>query len=82
LQSGTYSARILSDGEVVPGSVAASPKVAFSTQGNNLALTWPAGWTLQSATNAAGPYFDVTNVTPPYTNDTTRAPQRFFRLRQ
>ena len=80
LPSGTYSARILSDGEVVPNqSIAAS--VAFSRQGNNLVLTWPAGWTLQSATNVLGPYSDVTGATSPYTNNMTLL-QLYFRLRQ
>ena len=81
LPPGTYSARILSDGEVVPNQVIAA-SVAFSQQGNNLVLTWPTGWTLQSATNVAGPYSDATNATSPYTNNMTILPQQFFRLRQ
>jgi hypothetical protein len=80
LPNGTYSARILSDGEVVPNQVTAA-SVAFSQQGNNLMLTWPAGWTLQSATNVLGQYTDVTNVTSPYTNNMTLKPRQFFRLR-
>ena len=81
LPSGTYSARILSGGEVVPDQ-AITASVGFSQQANSLVLTWPAGWTLQSAPNASGPYNDVTNAAPPFTNDVTRDPQRFFRLRQ
>lgn len=81
LPSGTYSARILSDGEVVPNFVI-SASIAFSTQGNNLVLTWPAGWTLQSTTNILGPYTDVPSATSPYTNHETVQPQQFFRLRQ
>jgi hypothetical protein len=77
----SYSAKILSTGEVVPNQVI-GPSVVFSQQGNNLVLTWPAGWTLQLATNVPGPYSDVTNATSPYTNDTTAQPRRFFRLRQ
>jgi hypothetical protein len=75
-----YSAKILNTGEVVPDQVI-SPSVAFSKQGNNLVLTWPSGWSLQSATNVLGPYADVPAATSPYTN-TTFQPQRFFRLRQ
>jgi len=81
LPNGAYSARILSSGEIVPGPVI-SASVAFSAQGNNLVLTWPAGWTLQSATNVVGPYNDVSGATSPYTNDMTLKPLQFFRLRQ
>jgi hypothetical protein len=76
-----YSAKILSTGEVVPGQVI-SPPIAFSRQENNFILTWPSGWSLQAATNVAGPYLDVTNATSPSTNDMTLTPQQFFRLRQ
>jgi hypothetical protein len=76
-----YSAKILSTGEVVPDT-AATPGVAFSQQGKNLILTWPAGWSLQSATNVPGPYVDIPGATPPYTNDTPLQQQQFFRLRQ
>jgi hypothetical protein len=81
LASGTYSARILSTGEVVPG-LAIQASVAFSEEGNNLVLTWPTGWTLQSATNVSGTYSDVTNATSPYTNNMTLKPRQFFRLRR
>lgn len=81
LPAGTYTAQILSEGEVVPNEATAA-SIAFSRQGNNLALTWPTGWVLQSATNVAGPYNDVTGATSPYTINTTAQPQQFFRLRQ
>jgi hypothetical protein len=74
-------AKILSTGEVVPDQVVAA-SVTFSEQGNNLVLTWPQGWSLQSATNAPGPYVDVPEASSPYTINTTLAPQQFFRLRQ
>lgn len=76
-----YSAKILSTGEVVPNNVPPQA-LAFSSQGNNLVLNWPPGWTLQSATNVPGPYVDVSGATAPYTNDTALAQRRFFRLRQ
>jgi hypothetical protein len=76
-----YTANILSTGEVVPDQLT-TPSLTFSTQGNNLVLTWSSGWSLQSATNALGPYSDVPEATSPYTIDTTLEPQRFFRLRQ
>jgi hypothetical protein len=78
-----YSAKILSTGEVVPNNLSA-PGMAFSRQGNNLILTWPAEWSLQTATNVPGPYFDIPGATPPYTNDMPfqQQQQQFFRLRQ
>lgn len=76
-----YPAKILSTGEVVPDQeIGAS--LAYSAQGNNLVLNWPAGWSLQTATNVLGPYFDISNETSPYTNDMTLDQQRYFRLRQ
>ncbi|HLX69003.1 MAG TPA: hypothetical protein VKV04_05175 [Verrucomicrobiae bacterium] len=80
LPAGTYSAQILSDGEVVPNQ-AITASIAFSQQGNNLVLTWPTGWILQSATNAAGPYNDVSSATSPDTINVIAQPQQFFRLR-
>lgn len=77
----SYPAKILSTGEVVPNQ-STGPSVIVSTQGKNMVLTWPAGWTLQIATNVPGPYSDLPTATSPYTWDTTTAPQRFFRLRQ
>jgi len=76
-----YTAKILSTGEVVPDQ-AAKASVVFVQQGSNLVLSWPAGYFLQTATNAWGPYSDVPSATSPYTNNITSAPQRFFRLRQ
>jgi hypothetical protein len=75
-----YSAKILNTGEVVPDHVI-PPSLAFSRQGNNLVLTWPAGWFLQSANNVLGPYSDVPGATSPYTVDTTTGQHEFFRLR-
>jgi hypothetical protein len=78
-----YPAKILSSGEVVPDQgTGTGASVAFSRQGTNLVLTWPSGWTLQSATNVVGPYVDVSGATSPRTNNVTAEPQRFFRLRQ
>jgi hypothetical protein len=57
------------------------PGVAFSQQGKNLVLTWPPGWSLQTATNFPGPFFDIPDATPPFTIDMTLEPQQFFRLR-
>jgi hypothetical protein len=78
--SDLYSAKILNTGEVVPDHLIAS--IALSKQGNNLVLSWPSGWFLQSATNVLGPYFDISGATSPFTIDMTVGQQRFFRLRQ
>lgn len=56
--------------------------VGLGVEGTQLVLTWPSGWSLQSATNLPGPYFDVTNAASRYTVDMTLEPQQFFRLRQ
>jgi hypothetical protein len=76
-----YWARILNTGEVVPDGLV-PPSVVYSRQGNNLVLSWPSGWTLQSATNVVGPYGDVSGASSPYTVNMTVEPQQFFRLRQ
>jgi hypothetical protein len=76
-----YSAKILSTGEVVPDT-ASVPGVMVSHKGNNLILTWPTGWSIQTATNVPGPYFDIPGATPPYTNDMPFQQQQFFRLWQ
>jgi hypothetical protein len=77
--SGTYSAQILSTGEIVPTTGAS---VTLTQQQNNLVLAWPDGWVLQTATNPAGPYSDMSTTTSPYTNNAQDGPQRFFRLRK
>jgi hypothetical protein len=45
-----------------------------------LQLNWQFG-TLQSATNAAGPFSDVPGATPPYTIMSTN-PQQFYRINE
>jgi hypothetical protein len=71
-------ARILSSGEIVPRP---RPPVSYSKSGNQLVLQWASGWTLQTATNIAGPFTDV-NASNPYTNSTASGAQRYFRLHQ
>jgi hypothetical protein len=74
--SGNFPARILSTGEIVPGQILLSQR-----SGNSLVLQWGSGSVLQSATNVAGPWQDVSGATSPYTVPFT-GPQRFFRVRQ
>lgn len=78
LPAGDYAARILSTGEIVP---VPRPPVSYTKNGNQLTLQWPAGWTLQTATNISGPFSDV-NASSPYTYSTASGAQRYFRLRQ
>ncbi|HWV98962.1 MAG TPA: hypothetical protein VNZ64_04640 [Candidatus Acidoferrum sp.] len=76
LAAGTYPARILPTGEILPDAL-------FFADHNSqqLVLSWGSGWTLQTATNLAGQFIDLANATSPYTNHFTD-PQRFFRLRR
>lgn len=71
---GIYPARILSNGEIVPGQFLGVQQIS-----NGLVLSWPEGAALQTATNALGPYEDLL-VSAPYTNHFT-APRQFFRIR-
>ena len=74
----TNSARILSTGEVVP---MLRPVLSFQNDGTSLVLSWPGGFTLQSATNLPGPFVDVPNATSPYSVNVNQFPMQFFRLR-
>jgi hypothetical protein len=74
--SGTYPARILSTGEVVP---VPAPTLQSARYGTKLVLTWPSGFQLLSATNVTGPYTAVGGATSPWTNSLPK-PREFFRL--
>jgi hypothetical protein len=76
--SGTYPARILATGEVVPTT---RPMLSAQKNGMNLTLSWSGNFILQSATNVAGPYLDVPNATNPYNINVSQLPMQFFRLR-
>ena len=75
LPAGSYPARILATGEIVPDALISDHA------GQQLALAWGPGWTLQTATNLAGQFTDLVNATSPYTNH-FNDPKRFFRLRK
>ncbi len=62
-------------------SNAAPPLLAVARAGHAVVITWAGPSVLQSATNAAGPYLDVTGATSPYTNSLPATRVRFFRLR-
>jgi hypothetical protein len=77
--AGTYFAKILSTGEVVPS---VNPILVWHLTQQVYVLTWPPSYFLQTATSVQGPYLDVLNATSPYTNNTPKDPRRFWRLRR
>jgi hypothetical protein len=66
-----------------PGTVMVTinPPASMSIQASvgALILDWPFG-TLESATNLTGPWSNILDALPPYTNAATE-PQQFFRVR-
>ncbi len=63
-------------------SVVVPPKLSAAVNGSEMVLSWPGlGFTLQSATDVAGPYTEVVGAMSPYTNDISANPMQFFRLR-
>ena len=55
-------------------------RLAIAQVGGQQIVTWPtSASTLQSSTNVAGPYGDVSGATSPYTNSV--GPVKFFRLK-
>jgi hypothetical protein len=50
-------------------------------ESNTVILTWAGPYTLQVASNAVGPFLDLSSATSPYTNGIGSEPRRFFRLR-
>ncbi|MBE0546020.1 MAG: hypothetical protein IH623_32235 [Verrucomicrobia bacterium] len=75
MAAGTYPARILATGEIVPDALSSEHN------GQQLVLYWGSDWTLQTTTNLAESFIDLANATSPYTNYFTD-PKRFFRLRR
>jgi uncharacterized repeat protein (TIGR01451 family) len=58
------------------------PALNARLDAGNLVLSWLGGpYTLQSATNASGPYVDIPSAASPYTNSLEIQPGGFFRLR-
>jgi len=61
--------------------IAVPPKITATQSGNNIVLTWPGSFSLQSAADVTGPYADVAGAVSPYSFDATTSPSQFFRLR-
>ena len=64
-----------------PAAVNVSPKLYSEPSGNDVKLTWDGLFTLQSATNPAGPFADIPGVVSPHFYLTSNGPLRFFRLK-
>jgi hypothetical protein len=80
MSPGYYAAKIDADGEIVPAQ-SSGPSLTAQRSENGLVLSWPSGYTLQSASNVGGPYQDVSGATSPYSAPLGKQ-QEFFRLRQ
>jgi hypothetical protein len=81
--TGTYNVSATVGGcTSTPGtvSVTVNPPASMSiqTSAGSVVLDWPFG-TLQSATNVIGPWSNIMDALPPYTNTSTE-PQEFFRI--
>jgi len=63
-----------------PATLTLIPILQVSQAGDAAVLSWLGTFTLQGATNAQGPYWDLPAGGSPYTNDLAE-PQQFFRLR-
>ena len=77
---GSYPARILNTGEVVPYIPV---PVACVHANDGIVLTWAdTNSTLQVAASVTGPWTNVAGAMSPYTNQFADGPQEFFRLQQ
>jgi len=74
---GSYSAQLLSTGELVP---VPRPTLQTARSGSALVVTWSGNYQLLSASNVFGPYQPVLGAASPYTNDMRAYRQRFFKL--
>jgi uncharacterized delta-60 repeat protein len=66
------------------GDLGSPPLAALAVEhsSTNLILSWTGPYTLQSSTNAAGPYYDVTAATNPPCTIPIALLSEFFRLRE
>jgi len=80
--SGMGSGRFYADAVRFTSLLPAPGTMAAGMAGTNMVINWSGSFTLQSATNVAGPYTDVPGpvIAGPYTNALTGG-QQFFRLR-
>jgi hypothetical protein len=74
---GSYPAKILASGEIVPVQ---PERIVFNSSAGGLRLSWNGSYELFTATNVAGPYTRLNGSSSPYTNSLSER-QRFFQLR-
>jgi len=80
--AGSYVVVVANSAYNVPSSTAVlvvQPILALDPSG---VLSWTGPFTLQSATNLAGPFLDISNAVSPYAISNYALPQQFFRLRE
>ena len=65
---------------IATNTIVSAPTLFVQRNATHLVLSWNGSYTLQSATNMAGVYADVSGATSPYTNALTGTTQQFFRL--
>ena len=80
--AGSYAVAVWNSLSTVTSAPAILVVQPILTMDSNGVLRWSGAFTLQTATNAAGPYSDITGATSPYTNTDLGLPSQFFRLRQ
>jgi|GEM_PF-4758486 len=81
---GNYAVIVTNSFGGLPSSTATlsvRPLITSSLSGNNLTISWSGTYTLQSSTNVATGYIDVTGNSP-YIIDVTSGSQQFYRLKQ
>ncbi|MHB1307241.1 MAG: immunoglobulin domain-containing protein [Limisphaerales bacterium] len=58
------------------------PQLDWTLTEGKFLLSWPAGYTLQTATNVVGPYLDIVPVANPIAITPDHEAERYYRLRQ
>ena len=79
--AGSYTVAVSNSLYTVTSATAVLAVQPILTMDASGVLSWGGAFTLQAATNVAGPYLDLTNAVSPYTNTDNTLPQEFFRLR-
>jgi hypothetical protein len=77
--AGSYAVVVWNSAYSVPSATAVLAVQPILVIGAGGVLSWSGDFTLQAATNVAGPYLDVPNATSPFTNNSGLSSE-FFRL--
>jgi len=81
--AGLYTVTVGNSAGTVPSAAAivnVLPKLGAQLTASGLRITWPSPYLLQVAANPAGPFVDVPGAVSPYIQNTSLAPQNYFRL--